>query len=168
MSYIEYINRFWKAAGNTHFTGNEIAVFFYILHRFNKASFGKNWKKNIKIDSGEILQNFEIHRNTLHDILIRINNFTDIQINRVNGSKFINCSLKPAIENVQVLNNADKPAQQPAIENVQVSSREDSINYINKNIINIDYYRHKEKFKKEINPEELQKDMLQILERLSN
>ena len=71
---------------------------------------------------------------------------------------------------MQVYNNAEKPAQQPAIENMQVSSREDNINYINKNIINIDYYRHieKEKIKKEINPEELQKDILQILERLSN
>lgn len=168
VKYIDYINRFWKAAGNTHFTGNEIAVFFYILHRFNKSSFDKNWKKNIKIDSGEILQNFEIHRHTLRGILDKIDNFTDVKVERVNGSKWINFTLKPAIENIQVLNDADKPVQQPDIENVQVSSREDIINYINKKIINIDY-RHsdKEKIKKEIDPEELQKTMLNIYEKLT-
>ena len=139
MKYINYINRFWKAAGNTHFTGNEIAVFFYILHQFNKASFGKNWKKNIKIDSGEILKFFTINRRTLYDILININNFTDIQINRVNGSKYINCSLKPVFENSQVENLDLKPGGKPMSQNSQVSSREDSINYINKNIINIDF-----------------------------
>ena len=130
MKYIDYINRFWQVCKSTAFTGIEIAVFFYILNVFNKS----RWGRGVCLNSADIVAFFGIHRNTLHDILLKIDNFTDVKVERVSGSKWINFTLKPATENVQVEKVAHKAAHKPATENVQVFSREYNINYINKNI----------------------------------
>ncbi len=174
MKYIDYINRFWYTCKTITFTGIEIAVFFYILNEFNKS----RWGRGVRLTSADITAFFGIHRHTLSSILDKIDNFTDVKVERVNGSKWINFTLKPAIENVQVKKPVQKAVQQPAIENVQVSSREYNINYINKNIINKDKdIKDKEKINKKENfkiekhtendPIELQKTMRNIYEKLT-
>lgn len=174
MKYIDYINRFWYVCKTITFTGIEIAVFFYILNEFNKS----RWGSGVRLNSADIVAFFGIHRHTLRNILDKIDNFTDVKVERVNGSKWINFTLKPAIENVQVKKPVQKAVQRPAIENVQVSSREYNINYINKNIINKDKdIKDKEKINKKENlkiekhiendPIELQKTMRNIYEKLT-
>lgn len=174
MKYIDYINRFWYVCKTITFTGIEIAVFFYILNEFNKS----RWGRGVRLNSADIVAFFGIHRNTLHDILEKIDNFTDVKVERVSGSKWINFTLKPAIEKVQVEKPAQKAAHRPAIEKVQVSSREYNINYINKNIINKDKdIKDKEKINKKENlkiekhiendPIELQKIAQSIYEKLT-
>ena len=174
MKYIDYINRFWYVCKNITFTGIEIAVFFYILNEFNKS----RWGRGVRLNSADIVAFFGIHRHTLRNILEKIDNFTDVKVERVNGSKWINFTLKPAIENVQVEKAVQKAVQRPTIENVQVSSREYNINYINKNIINKDKdIKDKEKINKKENfkiekhiendPIELQKIAQSIYEKLT-
>ena len=188
MKYIDYINRFWYVCKTITFTGIEIAVFFYILNEFNKSW----WGRGVRLSSADIVGFFGIHRHTLRSILDKIDNFTDVKVERVNGSKWINFTLKPAIQNIQVEKAVQQPAiqniqvekpvqkavQQPAIENVQVPSREYNINYINKKIINKDKdIKDKEKINKKENlkiekqiendPIGLQKTMLDIYEKLT-
>ena len=174
MKYIDYINRFWYVCKTITFTGIEIAVFFYILNEFNKS----RWGRGVRLSSADIVGFFGIHRHTLRSILDKIDNFTDVKVERVNGSKWINFTLKPAIQNVQVEKPVQKAVQQPTIQNVQVPSREYNINYINKKIINKDKdIKDKEKINKKENlkiekqiendPIGLQKTMLDIYEKLT-
>lgn len=140
MNYIQLINRFWRAAENIIFTPTQIACYFYILHRFNAASSGSIWVKEITVTSKEIEDILNVNRNTVREILNQLDIFTDLKIERKNGSKKIIITCKADTLNVQVdrfeKKPAQQPAQRPATQNEQVSSREDNININNININN--------------------------------
>ena len=137
MSYIDYINRFWKHARTASLNSNDIAVFFYLLDAFNRS----RWSSAIKLNSAEIIEYFGMHRHTIREILNKIDMFTDIHVERQNGSKWVFLYLKPCMQAEKLTDKQKKAVHRPVQKaGIQIVQLEDIYNNINNNInINKDF-----------------------------